>query len=89
MRKLAVSRSSMKTRELKPNERYDTEPKKYEKSKIYKITRNVDILVYEEQPKNNTKDYVMLHYQFNEGEVGYFSETLWTRAQKADRETGC
>lgn len=64
----------MKTRELKPNERYDTEPKKYEKSKIYKITKNVDILVYEEQPKNNTKDYVMLHYQFNEGEVGYFSE---------------
>ena len=21
--------------------------------------------------------------------TGYFTETLWTRAQKADRETGC
>ena len=22
-------------------------------------------------------------------QVGYYTETLWTRAQKADRETGC
>lgn len=63
----------MKTQRLKREIRYDTTEKRYKRSVMYEFDFAVDILVVENHD-NGTTDQVLLQYELDEEDRGFFSE---------------